>query len=241
MKRIFTLLTTLLLPAAFASAQDLIIDTTTTDKPYPAVFSIAVNGGTTFSFMDVKESKKAPVFGIGLQYLPAPWIGINIDGQYGSLKAGDKTNAELSNMEFKNDYLYGSLTGRFYPLRLLGSKTDPVVKGNVKYLGGLYGGVGLGFIVNKVEAFNSPAPAAGYIPDADGLQLVLPLEVGYSLPLGRLDQSQGAWYKSLLALNINYRHNFGFSEKMDGYNPTGASNKGKDAFSTLTVGLSYNF
>lgn len=243
MKRTITLLTAFLFPFIL-SAQDLILDTTGTATPDYSKFSIAVNGGMTFSFMDVNESKSAPVFGLGLQYTPTPWIGINIDVQYGTLKSGDRTQASLFNMEFKNNYIYGSLTGRFYPLRLiLTPKTDAAVKANLKYLGGIYGGIGLGVISNKVEAFNPNTPEVGYISDPDGMQLVLPLEVGYSLPLAQLSAGypKHIYGRSLLSLNINYRHNLGFSEKMDGYNPTGNNNKGKDAFSTLTLGLIYNF
>jgi hypothetical protein len=239
MKRTFTLLTAFLFPFML-SAQDLILDTTVTVTPEYSKFSFAINGGMTFSFMDVNESKSSPVFGIGLQYTPVPCLGVNIDAQYGTLKAGDRSKPALYNMEFRNNYLYGSLNIRFYPLRLV---KDAAEKTSLRYLGGIYGGIGLAAISSKAEAFNSAAPEAGYISDPDGVQLALPLEVGYSLPLAQLSAgySKNNYGRSLLSLNINYRHNLGFSEKMDGYNPPGSNNKGKDAFSTLSLGLIYNF
>lgn len=207
-------------------------------------FSASLNAGMTFSFMDVNESKSAPVFGIGAQYLPSPWIGINLDVQSGALKSGDRNNKNLYYMEFKNNFIYSSLTGRFYPLRLaLKKKMDADVATNIKYLGGIYGGVGLGFIFNKVEAYASPAPDVELVANPDGADFVLPLEIGYSLPIAQVNASyaKGIYGRSLLSLNINYRHNFGFSEKMDGYDPIGNANDDKDVFSTLTIGLVYNF
>ncbi|PSK94602.1 outer membrane beta-barrel protein [Taibaiella chishuiensis] len=235
MKRTLTLFTALSLLAGAASAQDTIIDTAVAKPAYAPVFGVSVGGGMTFAFTDVKESKSAPVFGAGIQYTPLPWLGINLDLQYGTLKAGDRSKAEVSNMEFKNNYFYGALTGRVYPLRLL---PEPMA---ARYLGGLYAGVGLGFISSKPEAFATTANGAGLVTDADGMQIVLPVELGYNLPLAHLDKSQAAYSKSLLSLNIGYRHNFAFSDKLDGYTPTWPSNKNKDAFSTIFVALVYNF
>ncbi len=237
MKRTLTLFTALSLLAGAASAQDAVAtaDTAIAGTAYTPVFGVSVGGGMTFAFTDVKESKSAPVFGAGIQYTPLAWLGINLDLQYGTLKAGDRTKAELSNMEFKNNYIYGALTGRVYPLRLLHEPTA------ARYLGGLYGGIGLGFVSSKAEAFATTASGAGLISDPDGLQVVLPAELGYNLPLAHLDKNQAAYNKSLLSLNIGYRHNFCSSEKIDGYNPIWPSNKGKDAFSTIFLALVYNF
>lgn len=206
-------------------------------------FSIAVNGGLTFPFTDVKKGSKQPVFGIGAQYAAKPWLGINLALEAGKLKAGDRKDASIYNMEFSNSFFYGAVTARFYPLRLaLTRKTEADVQTNVKYLGGLYAGVGAGFIVNKVTAYATPDQSSGLIPDPDGAEIVIPAEIGYSLPIAHLNKAyQGKVYgKSQLSVNINYRHNLSFSEKLDGYNPVGYPNKSKDAFSTLTVGLIYN-
>lgn len=245
MKRIFILLSFTCISPCLLSAQEETPAAAATANPNKAQqFSISVNGGMTFAFTDVNESKSAPVFGIGAQYAPKPWVAINAELQAGTLKSGDRSKAALSYMEFKNNFFYGAVTGRFYPLRLILTKnTDADVKTNIKYLGGLYAGFGLGFIANKTEAFKTPVADAGYITDPDGLELVMPLEIGYSLPLAHLNPAyaKNVYGKSLLSLNINYRHNLGFSEKMDGYNPAGYNNKSKDAFGSLTLGLIYNF
>ncbi|WP_118973586.1 hypothetical protein [Taibaiella koreensis] len=239
-----TLFTACLLSPLWAVAQDQTETLPKDNAPnQPNQFSIAVNGGLTFPFTDVKKKSKQPVFGIGAQYAAMPWLGINLDVQMGKLKAGDRNDASVYNMEFSNSFFYGAVTARFYPLRLaLTGKSDADVQTNIKYLGGLYAGVGAGFIVNKVEARSTSDPNVGLIPDPDGAGIVVPAEVGYYLPIAHLNKAYtGKVYgRSQLSLNINYRHNLSFSEKLDGYNPTGYSNKSKDAFSTLTVGLSYN-
>jgi len=239
-----TILTVLLLCPLWAMAQDQAETLPKDEAPnQPNQFSIAVNGGITFPFTDVKKKSKQPVFGIGAQYAALPWLGVNLELQMGKLKAGDRNDASVYNMEFSNSFFYGTVTARFYPLRLaLTGKTDADVQTNIKYLGGLYAGVGAGFIINKVEAQATASPDAGVIPDPDGAEIAIPAEVGYYLPIAHLNKAYtGRVYgRSQLSLNINYRHNLSFSEKLDGYNPAGYPNKSKDAFSTLTIGLSYN-
>jgi len=204
-------------------------------------FSIAAGAGLAFPFTDVNRSSTQPVFGAGAQYAAQPWLGINLDFQFGKLKGGDRTDASVSYMEFSNNFFYSAVTARFYPLRLaLNRKTEADVQTNIKYLGGLYAGVGAGIIVNNVDAYN--APDAGMIPDRNGSQIVVPAELGYMLPIAHLNPAyKGKVYgRSQLSLHISYRHNLSFSEKLDGYNPPGYQNKSKDAFSTLTLGLVYN-
>lgn len=209
-----------------------------------SIFSVCINGGITFPYTDVKHTANSPVLGIGAQYAATPWIVVNADLQFGILKGGRKEEASSYYREFKNNFFYGSITGRFFPLRLaLTKSSDHDIKTNIKYLGGIYVGFGAAVINNNVTTDETPeATKVRGIPSPNGLQILMPVEAGYNFPLTYLNPKYSAniYGKSLLSLNVNFRYNPSFSEKLDGYNPATPMNKNKDAFSTLTVGITYN-
>jgi len=197
----------------------------------PSKFGVSLNGGLCFSYTDVKPSGTAPVFGLGGHYYATPYIHANIDVQKGWLKAGDHSSTTSGIMGSDNSYFSMALTARFLPLGLIkDSKSEAL-----KYLSEIYGGVGLGFIANSVKANTIISPDFGSLGDYSGTALFLPIEAGINVPVLLMTNNKS------LSINVNYRVNLAFSDKIDGYVPNVAANEKNDAFNTLTAGLVLKF
>lgn len=202
------------------------------EKPKLPQLALSVNAGLTFSYTDVKPSKSAPLFGIGAAYFATPYLHLNLDLQKGWLKGGE-TVADLSKlMGSDNSFFTASLTARFLPLGLIDNKDHNEA---LNIFSGLYAGAGLGFIANSVKSNNIISADYGALGDYSGASAMLPIEAGIDIPVAQL-----AGNKRLL-VNLNYRVNLCFSDKIDGYVPVVAANKKNDAFNTLTAGLVFNF
>lgn len=200
------------------------------------MFGVSVGGGYTFSHTDFKWTKTipSPVFCAGVHYFSLDFLSLNLDFQKGMLKGGAALDgADKTQTGFENSYFAGAFTIRFFPIALAGdgAKSD----GLVKALSSLYGGTGVGFLFNNVEANNIPNAVFGSQNDLSLNNMFLPLEIGANIPVARIG-SEGR-----LMVNINFRTNLCFSDKIDGYEPTLDANKHNDAFSTLTGGLVYKF
>lgn len=190
-------------------------------------YSAGLEGGLSFPFTDVSEGKSSFVSGLTAGIRPLPALQFLLNLQLGQLKGGEELPGT---MWFKNNYYYASLGARFYPLALMQNEEGKI------YLGNIY--VGTGLAVLKSDATSNPVSqdvgsiAGGYT----GASVLVPAEIGLNVPLVRWADRGQAIY-----LNVNYRHHFGFNDKLDGYEPIVEANEKNDVYSQLTLGLSFQF
>lgn len=201
-----------------------------TTKTSQSSFAVSVNGGLNFSYTDVKPSKSAITFGIGGTYMATPYLHVNLDLQKGWIKGGEFSDAATNTMGSDNSIFSVALTGRFLPLRLIRDNNKALA-----FFSGLYGGTGLGLVSSSVKANVIPSPDYGSLKEFSGATLMWPIEAGINLPVAKLKGG-----KSVL-INLNYRINLCFSDKIDGYVPTVESNKKNDAYNSLTAGVVFAF
>lgn len=192
--------------------------------------SLSVEGGFTFPFTDVQKPQFGKVVGVGLSYSPLSYIQIVGNLQKGYLTEGRQT-PDFHFMNYRNSYYYAALMGRLSPLKIF-KRPD---EGIVKYLDA-YGGLGVALIKSNVHTGNYNEQVLGKIDNYTGTDLLIPYEIGYSLPLFTFPKS-----KYELSININYRNHFSFSDKLDGYVPEVAANKSNDMFTQFTFGVVYSF
>lgn len=214
-----------------AFAQDEKADKAESGSAFRPAFSVSLNAGPTFSYTDVKPSGTSFVFGAGAQYKATPYVSFGLDLQKGKLKGGKDVDASINEMGFTNSYFYAAVVGRFYPVGLVKNADKNEA---LHYLSGLYGGVGIGLISSSVKANDLKDPVYGSLKEYSGTDALLPIDVGFNLPIGKINKMQ-------LGLNLNYRVNLCFTDKIDGYVPTVNANKDNDAFNQLTVGVSLAF
>ena len=195
---------------------------------------ISVGGGSTFAHTDFQWTKgvPSPATSIGIHYYSIDFLSIVLDAQKGLLKGGAPlSDGDHSKTGFENRYYAFSLLFRFTPFALAGQSKDD---GVLKALSSFYGGTGVGYMVSAVKANNIPNAAYGSQLRYNGGNLLLPLELGLHFKVARIAEAQ-------LFVDINWRTNICFSDQLDGYVPTVAANRYKDAFSTCTGSLIYKF
>lgn len=195
---------------------------------------IFIQGGTATPYTDVKDNKQSNfMIGGGIQYRALYYLDVSLDIGSGKLSAG-ATDANASNkqMKFTNNILSVAVLARFAPLKLT---NDIPYKSALYYISNLYVGTGIGFMKNKVEANIFKDDDYAYIGNNDGSNVILPVELGISLPVWHLPHQQD------ISLNINYRFNFCLDDKVDGYQTPSYVNERKDVYNTLLFGLGYRF
>lgn len=191
-------------------------------------YSLGLEGGLTFPFTDVHDGKSAVVAGLTAGIRPFPALQVMLNVQMGQLKGGED---RAGVMWFENNYYYGSLTARFYPLALMQHQEGKV------YLGNIYVGTGLAVLASDATSNELAQPDAGAITGGyTGASVLVPAEIGLNVPLVHWTSAGQALY-----LNANYRHHFGFNDKLDAYEPLVEANQKKDVYSQLTLGLSFQF
>lgn len=197
-----------------------------------AKFGVSLNGGLTFSYTDVKPSKSAPIIGVGGHYFATPYLSVNLDVQKGWVRGGEYSKPVTNIMGSDNSFISATLTARFSPVGLVKNTENNKA---ISFLSGIYGGTGLGFISSSVDANTGVSSDVGAIFDHSGASLLLPIEAGINIPVAKFAKNKG------LMVNVNYRVNLCFSDKIDGYVPVVNANKDNDAFNSLTAGLVFNF
>lgn len=203
-------------------------------------YRIGIYGGLNFPYCDIDETQSGMVLGVNAGYKIQAWLSLYLDVQYGLLRGGNNNNnEELPYMDFTNRYIALAVQPRFYFMNIRGYNPSK------KYLNGLYVSAGAGMIINNVTAHNPGTEEAGYLNDNQDKNIILPLELGYTVPLmnfGKEDISiQEKVNKKYLSLHIAGRYNVGFSDSWDGYDPRINQNKSNDGFASIIAGLVYSF
>lgn len=211
------------------NAQELISSSTPDNSPK---FALSVNGGLSFSYTDVKPQKTAPVFGLGAAYFVKPYLHVNLDVQKGWLKGGEDISVS-GLMGSDNSFFTAGVTLRFLPITLLRNQSNKAIN----FLSGIYVGAGGGIISNSVKSNIIISPEFGSLGDYSGVSFMVPIEGGINIPVAYFGNEND----KRIMINLNYRANLCFSDKIDGYVPIVDANKKNDAFNTLTAGIVFNF
>ncbi len=196
--------------------------------PTARSFGIGVGGGVTLLQGDVDDLNPAPAGRVNLEYNITPFINIGVEGQLGKLSSGEeRPNDRYSRVNFKA----ANVNIRFASGQFFRNKLRP---GNI--LGGLYAGVGLGFVSSEVEEIGAVVnneAIKGIVLESNALTVPLNLGINLDLPslLGRHN----------LIANINYQYNFVQGEELDGYAYKSEANLSFDGYSFISLGLKYNF
>lgn len=201
-----------------------------TPKEYVAV---SVSGGLAFPHVDFRnsESKFRPAFGVGVHYFSSRFLQLALDFQKGMLKGGVAEDRSGVKTGFENSYMAFAFCIRFAPLGLIENKDKDKV---LQMLSDIYIGTGIGYISSDVTVNQVTQREYGALPFYKGGDLMIPIELGFDLPLFRKK-------RNILLLNLNLRSNFCFTDEIDGYVPTVEANHFNDAYSALTCGLIYKF
>jgi hypothetical protein len=110
-----------------------------------------------------------------------------------------------------------------------------------RYIGGVYGGVGLGIINNDIKRIAnkdfSAAPGAIQLETPSILTnttgFYVPVNVGYNLYIPKLLFFKGCVF------NANFQYSAGMTDFIDGYKPLFTSNKKNDVFTVMSVGFRF--
>lgn len=202
-------------------------------NPYPK-YGVFLNGGFTMPYTDIKKPTNAGyIIGLDGQYKALYYLDLALDLQTGKLSAGE-TDANPANAKprFDNQFLNAVVVARFSPLKLL---KDIKYNSALYYFGNLYVGAGIGIVSSKVEANIFTAANYKYIGNYSGIDAVIPVEAGITLPVAQFRNQQQ------LKLNFNYRINFVMGDKLDGYITPSTVNFRNDVYNTFTVGVGYCF
>lgn len=190
--------------------------------PVYAPFSLSLSGGVSLPSSDVQKSAPSGIIGIGAGYQPQQYLSFQLDLQKGWLREGARS--ETGKMHYTNSYLYAALLARLFPFNFAGTPKNRNFKNH------LYAGLGISLIKSNVDA--EPMPAGLGYNNYQGIDILIPLEIGALIPLWQSGQQR-------LDLNVNLRQHLSFSDNLDGYAPSTPANKHKDTYGQLTIGLVY--
>jgi len=202
-------------------------------NPFPK-YGVFLNGGITMPYTDIKKPTKAGyIIGVEGQYKVLYYLDLALDLQTGKLSAGE-TDANPANakQKFDNSLFNALVIARFSPLKLM---KDIKFNSALYYFGNLYIGAGIGIVSSKVEANLFTNPNYKYIGNYSGIDAVIPVEAGITLPVAQFRNLQQ------LKLNVNYRFNFVMGDKLDGYITPSTVNSNNDVYNTFTIGVGYCF
>jgi len=202
-------------------------------NPYPK-YGVFLNGGVTMPYTDIKKpTNTGYIIGIEGQYKVLYYLDLVLGLQTGKLSAGEAdANPANAKPKFDNQIFNAIVAARFSPLKLV---KDIKFNSALYYFGNLYVGAGIGIVSSKVEANIFPVANYKYIGNYSGMDAVIPVEAGITLPVAQFRNQQQ------LKLNLNYRVNFAMGDKLDGYITPNTVNFSNDAYNTLTIGVGYCF
>jgi len=189
---------------------------------------IGAGAGGTLAFADLEKKTIAFAAYTTIDYYITPYLSLGLEGQKGELAGGDIL-FDANNRQFINSYITGTIN-----LKLSVGEFIPDYQRKIpfyNFLSGVYGGVGLGVIKNKIS--NVRYYGENYYPGEDtSTEEIIPLNLGFNVNFS--DQ----WGYNRYGINVNLQTTFDFGEGLDGYTPT----KGKsDIYSFFSVGLKYRF
>ena len=198
--------------------------------------SVSLGGGIAVPHTDITDFSYEPVVNGAFHYNITPYAAVGIDAEVGKL-----TGNYHKTLEFTNKFVAAALDARLQ----MGQFTGKNPSGFRAVLSRLYVGAGLGMIHSNAESGPPeiiergidgppPGPTEDLMPNQyKGSDIIAPVFVGANIPVMReLDLE-------VLTLFINYRLNISFSDELDAI--ASSASTANDFFSTLSVGLRFNF
>ncbi|MBB6236967.1 hypothetical protein HDC90_001584 [Pedobacter sp. AK013] len=200
--------------------------------------SYGFGGGVNKSYTDVyKGSFGYTAYGV-FDYYITPFVTLGLEGQYGMVQGGD-IETDPHNRQFVNKYTAITANVKL----MVGEVVDYNQSEFLYNIRGLYVGLGLGVINNKITdivrykpSWAAVDPGYGPFPGKDkSLNMVVPLNFGFNYYI-----NDGYGYMRYV-ININAQSNFTFGEGLDGYNDSSAKfkNYSPDVYNTYTIGFKY--
>ena len=190
---------------------------------------IGAGAGSALAFADLQK-KTLSFAGYGtFDYQFSPYINLGLEMQKGELAGGDIL-FDPHNRQFINSYLSASLNLKIS----LGEFISDYQRRNdfLNIISGLYGGVGLGIIKNKIS--NVRYYDIYYYPGEDkSTEEIVPFNLGINFNF------PDKWGYTRYGVNINLQSTIAIGEGMDGYTPT--VNGKDDIYSFFSVGIRYQF
>ena len=199
------------------------------EKLSTSKFSVGAYGGFTFPHTDVQASERSGSGGAFVSYTVLPYLSLKLDLQTGQLREGYK-NVSPHGLKYKNDYFASGVFVQLNPVQLLNTNSNSFLK----YLN-FHGALGAIAFKSNVKAKNPFQSAWGYTPNYQSMDFLLPIEIGYTVPIYTF------YFKQQLSLHVNFRHYYSTSDKLDGYMPTVKTNKSNDVFEQLNFGFTFSF
>lgn len=189
--------------------------------------SIGGGAGGTLAFSDLQKKKLAFAAYGSVDYQLTPYVSLGLELQKGELAGGDIT-FDPNNRQFINSYITGSGNLKVQLGEFLNSYH---LRNNFLYnIRGLYAGVGVGMIKNKIS--NVRYYGANFYPGSDyskeGLVL-LNTGINFYIP----DQ----WGHTRYAINLNLQNTITIGEGLDGYEDI--KNKNQDMYTYFSLGFRY--
>jgi len=183
-------------------------------------FSIGFGAGFTTLYGDLEKNLHMPAYKGNLDYNITPYVSAGIEGQYGKMAQGYKTEGGT----YSEIHFY---TANANIRAGLGQALKPT-NNFTQFISGLYIGSGVGYINSQVDKISTLFSADEYLKNQ---AVVVPINLGINedLPI----------YK--VVINLNYQYDVAFNDILDGYKPNVAANKNNDAYSLLSLSVKYCF
>ncbi|GAA4094246.1 hypothetical protein GCM10022392_16160 [Mucilaginibacter panaciglaebae] len=196
-------------------------------------WGLGVFGGVNYPFADLKKANQGKSFDVVAYYNLTPYVPLGFEIQTGQLSGGSIIT-DPSTRQYNNQYTAVFVHGDYS----LGEAIDYEGSFLGAILKDLYGGIGVGVIVNHMK-FIQRYDARGYrFPGNDNsLNIGVPLRFGYEFKI------YNTYGEPFIGLNIQYVHNVTFSEGLDGYADPSSKfkNNSPDQYRQIQVGLKVNF
>lgn len=199
-------------------------------------YKIEFNSGITLPYSDVQNTEPGMIVALGGSYFPYRFLGFGMVFQQGRLQEGYYNVSKLG-MAYRDKFFSAGIGLEFHPFLLLKQKNTKIEK----FLD-LYAGIGIGGIYSNVRSEKvSEYLNAGTIPYYQGLNLIIPLELGYTFPIYTYYNIPvyTEVHRKRVMFQANFKYNLSTSDKLDGYMPITANNKKNDGFLQFTIGIAY--
>ena len=184
-----------------------------------------LNVGGNTAFADLKDKPMSQTIALSFDYNLTPFMSVGLEYQTGNLKGGNK-ETDAHRRYFSNNYTAFSVGGKLQ----LGQVVD-FESNNILYaIRGLYSGIGVGIIKNKMKdvvRYQPPTYTYQFPGDDKSTNIIIPVNTGINFNL--LDR----WGYTRYIFNINYQLNVTIGEGLDGYNDASLNKGGSKAWSNI--------
>ena len=198
-----------------------------------AKYGIGLFGGTNYPYADLKKANQGKSFDIVGYYNLTPYVPLGFEVQSGELSGGD-VHTDAAMRQYDNQYKAIILHADCALGEIIDYENN-FLAGIIK---DLYGGTGLGVIVNHMKYIQRLQGDGNRFPGKDNsLSLMMPIRFGYEFKI------YNSFGEPFIGLNIQYVHNITFNEQLDGYADSSDrfKNNSPDQYRQIQVGIKVNF